>query len=79
MFMSSTWDVKELTHYSKRVGHGVPGVVAVLCESIAGPHQLIAAKTQSAQIKKQQQQSHTAISSCDSYAYLVINSVPRVP
>ena len=32
------------THYSKRVVHEVPGVVAVLCESIAGPHQLIAAK-----------------------------------
>ena len=39
------WDVKKPTHYSKRVGHEVPGVVAVLCESIAGPHQLIAAKT----------------------------------
>ena len=38
------WDVKEPTHYSKRVGHEVPGVVAVLCESIAGPHKLIAAK-----------------------------------
>ena len=38
------WDVKEPTHYSKRVGHEVPGVVAVLCENIAGPHQLIAAK-----------------------------------
>jgi len=37
-------DVKEPTHYSKRVGHEVPGVVAVLCESTAGPHQLIAAK-----------------------------------
>ena len=44
------WDVKEPTHYSKRVGHEVPGVVAALCESIAGPHQLIAAKkTQPAQ------------------------------
>ena len=38
------WDVKEPTHYSKRVGHEVPGVVAGLCESIAGPHQLIAAR-----------------------------------
>ena len=38
------WDVKEPTHYSRRVGHEVPGVVAVLCESFAGPHQLIAAK-----------------------------------
>ena len=38
------WDVKEPTHYSKRVGCEVPGVVAGLCESIAGPHQLIAAK-----------------------------------
>ena len=38
------WDVKEPTHYSKRGGHEVPGVVTVLCESTAGPHQLIAAK-----------------------------------
>ena len=42
--LTTLWDVKEPTHYSKRVGHEVPGVVAVLCESIAGPHQLIAAK-----------------------------------
>ena len=27
-------DVKEPTHYSKRAGHEVPGVVAVLCESL---------------------------------------------
>ena len=53
MFIRSTWDVKEPTHYSKRVGHEVPGVVAVLCESIAGPHQLKAAKTQPAQSNKQ--------------------------
>ena len=39
-----------LTHFTlkfspvREVGHEVPGVVAVLCESIAGPHQLIAAK-----------------------------------
>ena len=42
-------------HYSKRVGHDVPGGVAVLCESIARPHQLIAAKkkkTQPAQSNK---------------------------
>ena len=26
------WDFKEPTHYSKRVGHEVPGVVAVLSE-----------------------------------------------
>ena len=38
------WDVKEPTHYSKRVAHEVPGVVTVLCESTAVPHQLIAAK-----------------------------------
>ena len=31
-----TWDVKEPTHYSKRVGHEVPTVVAVLCESMGG-------------------------------------------
>ena len=49
------WEVKEPTHYSKRVGHKVPGVVAVLCESIAGPQQLIAAKkTQPAQSNKWQ-------------------------
>ena len=47
------WDVKEPTHYSKRVGHEVPGVVAVLFESIAGLHQLRAAKkTQPAQSNK---------------------------
>ena len=35
------------------VGHEVPAVVAVLCESIAGPHQLVAAKkTQPAQSNK---------------------------
>ena len=32
MFISSLWDVKEPTHYSRRVGDDVPGVVAVLCE-----------------------------------------------
>ena len=53
MFISSKWDVKEPTHYSKRVGYEVSGVVAVLCESIASPHQLIAAKTQPAQSNKQ--------------------------
>jgi len=31
------WDVKELKHYSKRVGRGVPGVVAVLCVVNTGP------------------------------------------
>ena len=51
--ISSTWDVKEPTHYSQRVGHEVPGVVAVLCESIAGPHQLKDAKTQPTQSNKQ--------------------------
>ena len=35
------------------VGHEVPVVVAVLCESIAVPHQLIAAKTQPAQSNKE--------------------------
>ena len=53
MFISASWDVKEPTHYSKRVGHEVPGVVAVLCESIAGPYQLIAAKTQPARSNRQ--------------------------
>ena len=32
----SMWDVKEPTHYSKRVGHEVPGVVAVLCKWLVG-------------------------------------------
>ena len=36
MFISSMWDVKQPTHYSERVGHEVPGVVAVLCEGIGG-------------------------------------------
>ena len=30
MFKIPMWDVKEPTHYSKRVGREVPGVVAVL-------------------------------------------------
>ena len=30
MFISSLWEVKEPTHYSRRVGDEVPGVVAVL-------------------------------------------------
>ena len=36
MFISSMWDVKEPTHYSKSVGHEVPGVVDVLCECMGG-------------------------------------------
>ena len=36
MFTSSMWDVKEPTHYSKRVEHEVPGVVAALCEYKGG-------------------------------------------
>ena len=51
------WDVREPTHYSKRVGHEVPGVVAALYESVAGPHQLIAAKkTQPAQSNKRKKE-----------------------
>ena len=30
MFISSLWDVKEPTHYSRRVGDEVSGFVAVL-------------------------------------------------
>ena len=30
MFISFPWDVKEPTHYSRRAGDKVPGVVAVL-------------------------------------------------
>ena len=36
MFVSSMWDGKEPTRYSRRVGHEVPGVVAVLCECMGG-------------------------------------------
>ena len=36
MFISLMWDVKEPTHYSKRVGHEIHGVVAVLCECFGG-------------------------------------------
>ena len=36
MFISSLWDVKEPTHYSRRVGDEVPGVVAVLCMYTGG-------------------------------------------
>ena len=36
MFISSMWGVKGPTHYSKRVGHEVPGVVAVPCECMGG-------------------------------------------
>ena len=35
MFISSVWDVKKPTHYTKRVGREVPGVVAVLCELVS--------------------------------------------
>ena len=34
MFISSLWDVKESTHYSRRVVDETPGVVAVLCEYV---------------------------------------------
>ena len=37
MFKISTWDVGEPTHYSKRVGREVPGVVAVLLSSKMWP------------------------------------------
>ena len=36
MFKISTWDVKEPTHYLKRVGPEAPGVVAVLFSSKCG-------------------------------------------
>ena len=37
MFKILIWDVKEPTHYSKRVGHEVPGVVNVLLSSKMWP------------------------------------------
>ena len=36
MFKNFNWDVKVATHYSKRVGHEVPGVVALLLSSKCG-------------------------------------------
>ena len=41
MFISSMWDVKEPTHYSKRAGHEVPGVVAVPFSVWAGTEKVI--------------------------------------
>jgi len=41
MFINSTWDVKEPTDYSRRVGLGIPGVVAVLCVCMAGYKKVI--------------------------------------
>ena len=41
MSISSMWDVKEPTHYSKRAGHEVPSVVAVLCECMGGTEKVI--------------------------------------
>ena len=40
-----TWDVKEPTHYSKRVGREVPGVVAVLCVVNTGPMLIVVSIT----------------------------------
>ena len=44
--------------FTAHVGHEVPGVVAVLCKSIAGPHRPIAAKTQPAQSNKRKKQAN---------------------
>ena len=41
MFVSSTWNIKEPTHYARRVGHEVPDVVAVLCECLGGYKEVI--------------------------------------
>ena len=37
MFKIPLWDVKEPTHYSKRIGRVVPGVVAVLLSNKMWP------------------------------------------
>ena len=37
MFKIPIWDIKEPTHYLKRVGHDVPSVVAVLLSSKMWP------------------------------------------
>ena len=47
-FMSFLYNICQLAYY---VGHEIPGVVAVLCEKLAGPHQLIAAKDSTCSIK----------------------------
>ena len=36
LFLANTFHVKEHTHYSRRVGHEVPVVVAVLCVCMGG-------------------------------------------
>ena len=41
MFISSMWDFKEPTHYSRRVGHEVPDVAAVLCECMGRYREVI--------------------------------------
>ena len=41
MFIISMWGVKGPTHYSRTVGHEVPGVVAVLCECMVGYREVI--------------------------------------
>ena len=30
------WGIKKPTHYSKRLGHEVPGAMAVFCECMGG-------------------------------------------
>ena len=39
--LSSMWDVNEPTHYKRRVGREVLGVVAVLCECTGGYRKVI--------------------------------------
>ena len=41
MFISSMWDLKEPTHFSKRVGHVVPGVVAIFCVRLYDPSRVL--------------------------------------
>ena len=41
MFISSMWDVKEPKHFSKRVGHEVPGVVAIFCVCLYDPSHIL--------------------------------------
>ena len=65
------WDVKEPTHFSKRVGHEVPSDVAVLCKKYSrSTSAIIAAKTQPAQSNKQ--------ATTTSYLLLVQN-IHRIP
>ena len=41
MFISSIWDFKEPTHFSRKVGHEVPSFVAVIPECMGGYREVV--------------------------------------